>query len=170
MTIEHDDRMKNQLTSKSAGYSANQTTFVTDLIHQELQQFVNHMPIFQQDPANNENQNPNVPSAPTPQQHLQPPPVKNDNVNAAITTDALKDIFKTLMKEHKINKPNKVKPKPHGKDENDKDVTYCHSHGVTSNLWHNSTTCSRKKEGHNDAATLNNKLGGNTERCKSWRK
>jgi uncharacterized phage-associated protein len=47
MTIEHDNRMKNHLTSKAAGYSANQTTFVTNLIHQELQQFVNHMPFFQ---------------------------------------------------------------------------------------------------------------------------
>jgi hypothetical protein len=45
MTLEHDDRIKNQLTSITAGYSANQATFVTDLIHQELQQFVNHMPI-----------------------------------------------------------------------------------------------------------------------------
>jgi hypothetical protein len=164
MTIEHDDRMKNQLTSKAAGYSsANQTTFVTDLIHQELQQFVNHMPIFQQDPANDENQNPNVQQAPV----LEPTPT---NANAAITTDALKDIFKSLMKEHKTNNPSKVKPKAQGKDENDKDITYCHSHGITSNLWHNSTTCSRKKEGHNDTATLNNKLGGNTERCKAWRK
>ncbi len=164
MTIEHDDRMKNQLTSKAAGYSANQATFVTDLIHQELQQFVNHMPIYQQqDPANDENKDPNIQSEPAPQQ----PPA---NANAAITADTLKDIFKSLMKEHKTNNPAKVKPKAQGKDDNDKDITYCHSHGITSNLWHNSTTCSRKKEGHNEAATLNNKLGGNTDRCKAWRK
>jgi hypothetical protein len=78
MTVEHDDRMKNQLTSKAAGYSANHATFVTDLIHQELQQFVNHMPIFQQEQTNNENIAPNKQPAP-------------DNANAALTTDALKD-------------------------------------------------------------------------------
>ena len=154
--------MKNSLTSKAAGYSANQTTFVTDLVHQELQQFVNHMPIFQQEPANNENQNPNVQPAPP----AQPAP-PNANANAAITANTPKDIFKTLMKEHKISNPTKVKPKAQGKDEQDKDITYCHSHGITSNLWHNSATCTRKKEGHNDAATLTNKLGGNTDRCKA---
>jgi hypothetical protein len=39
---------------------------------------------------------------------------------------------------------------------------YCHSHGfhpVGAN--HNSTTCKRKKDGHNSAATWTNRLGGN---------
>jgi hypothetical protein len=157
MTSEHDDRMKNQLTSKAAGYTANQATFVTDLIHQELQQFVNHMPFFQQEPPNDENQDPNPQPAP-------------DTANAALTTDALKELFKSMMQEHKKETPAKVKPKAQGKDDEQKDITYCHSHGITSNLWHNSTTCKRKKEGHNDVATLNNKLGGSTERCKAWRK
>jgi hypothetical protein len=164
MIAEHDDRMKNHLTSKTAGYSANQTTFVTDLVHQELQQFVNHMPFYQQEPANDENINPN----------LQPAPVADNAApaaaNAALTTDALKEIFQSMMKEHKRNTPPKVKPKSQGKDDNDKEITYCHSHGITSNLWHNSTTCSRKKEGHKEAATLTNKMGGNTDRCKAWKK
>jgi hypothetical protein len=164
MIAEHDDRMKNHLTSKTAGYSANQTTFVTDLVHQELQQFVNHMPFYQQEPANDENINPN----------LQPAPVADNAApaaaNAALTTDALKGIFQSMMKEHKRNTPPKVKPKSQGKDDNDKEITYCHSHGITSNLWHNSTTCSRKKEGHKEAATLTNKMGGNTDRCKAWKK
>jgi hypothetical protein len=155
MTAEHDDRMKNHLTSKAAGYSANQTTFVTNLVHQELQQFVNHMPFYQQDPANNENVDPNPQPAPA-------------NANTALTTDALKEIFESMMQVHnkKATRP-KVKPKSQGKDESDKEITYCHSHGITSNLWHNSATCSRKKEGHKEEATLNNKMGGNTERCKA---
>jgi hypothetical protein len=164
MTAEHDDRMKNHLTSKGAGYSANQATFVTDLVHQELQQFVNHMPFYQQELGTNENQDPNLPPAPA------PPSSATNNANAAITTDNLKEIFQSLMKEHKQNNPTRVKPKAQGKDDNGKEITYCHSHGLTSNLWHNSTTCSRKKEGHNEKATLTNKLGGNTDRCKSWRK
>jgi hypothetical protein len=157
MTIKHNDRMKNNLRSKAAGYSANQTTFVTNLIHQELQQFVNHMPYFQQEPTKDENQDPNAQMAP-------------DKANAAITNDTINDLFKLMMKEHKTKSPPKTKPKAQGKDNKDKDITYCHSHGITSNLWHNSTTCSRKKEGHKDAATLNNKLGGNTDCCKVWRK
>ncbi len=39
---------------------------------------------------------------------------------------------------------------------------YCHSHGfhpVGAN--HDSTTCNRKKDGHNSAATWTNRLGGN---------
>ena len=165
MTVEHEDRMKNDLTSKSAGYSsANQTTFVTDLVHQELQQFVNHMPFYQQAPINDENLNPN------PQPVLTDPNPAPVTANAALTTDALKEIFKSLMQEHKNKNPPKVKPKAQGKDDKDKEITYCHSHGITSNLWHNSTTCSRKKEGHKEAATLTNKLGGNTERCKAWNK
>jgi hypothetical protein len=110
MTVEHDDRMKNHLTSKSAGYSANQTTFVTNLIHQELQQFVNHMPLFQQEPTNNENQDPN-------------PQIVPDKANAPITNDTIKDLFKSLLKEHKTNNPPKTKPKAQGKDNKDKDIT-----------------------------------------------
>jgi hypothetical protein len=161
MTVEHDDCMNNQLTSKAAGYSANHATFVTDLIHQELQQFVNHMPIFQQEQQNDENIAPNKHPA-------------SDNTNAALSTDALKDILRMMMKEHQKTNRNdrngKVKPKAQGKDDDGKELTYCHSHGITSNLWHNSTTCTRKKEGHKEAATLDSKLGGNTERCKPWRK
>ena len=163
MTVEHEDRMKNDLTSKAAGYSANQTTFVTDLVHQELQQFVNHMPYYQQALPNDENRDPNSNPAPTDVLAAQ-------TANAALTTDALKEIFQTMMKEHKRSNPSKVKPKAQGKDDNDKEITYCHSHGITSKLWHNSTTCSRKKEGHKEAATLNNKMGGNTDRCKTWSK
>jgi hypothetical protein len=93
MTAEHDDCRKNHLTTKAAGYSANQTTFFTDLIHQELQQFVNHMPFFQQESTkqeltNDKNQDPNPQPAP-------------DNANAALTTNTLKEIFKSMMQEHK---------------------------------------------------------------------
>jgi hypothetical protein len=115
------------------------------------------MPFFQQEPTNDENKDPN-------------PQIAPDKANAAITNDTIKDLFKSLLKEHKTNNPPKTKPKAQGKDGKDKDITYCHSHDITSNLWHNSTTCSRKKEGHKDAATLNNKLGGNPDRCKAWHK
>jgi hypothetical protein len=98
MTIKHDHRMKNHLASETAGYSANQTTFVTNLIHQELQKFVNQMHFFQQEPTKDENQNPN-------------PQIAPDKANATITNDTIKDLFKSLLKEHKTNHPPKLNPR-----------------------------------------------------------
>ena len=44
-------------------------------------------------------------------------------------------------------------------------ISYCWSHGITKNLGHDSKTCRRKKEGHQDMATLNNRLNGSNEIC-----
>ena len=44
-------------------------------------------------------------------------------------------------------------------------VTYCWSHGITQNLWHNSRTCTRTITGHKNEATYDNKMGGSTQRC-----
>ena len=41
MTREQEDRMKNQTTSAGAEYSANNVTAITDIVHNELAQFVN---------------------------------------------------------------------------------------------------------------------------------
>jgi len=41
-----------------------------------------------------------------------------------------------------------------------KPVSYCWTHGVTSNLRHTSSSCRRKATGHNDAATFGNRMGG----------
>ena len=82
MTTEYEDRMKNQVTSEGAGYSANNVSTITDIVHKELEQFVNQMPIYQQEPAqqaNDENINPNV----------QQPAAQ---ANAALTTNDIKDL------------------------------------------------------------------------------
>ena len=39
---------------------------------------------------------------------------------------------------------------------------YCWSHGACA---HNSASCQSKKEGHQDNATFNNKMGGSTNYC-----
>ena len=44
-------------------------------------------------------------------------------------------------------------------------ISYCWSHGITKNLNHTSVTCNRKKDGHKDQATLNNKMGGSEQVC-----
>ena len=41
-----------------------------------------------------------------------------------------------------------------------KPVSYCWTHGVTSNLRHTSATCRRKATGHKDDATFNDRKGG----------
>ena len=159
MTSEHEDHMKNQLTSERAGYSTNNVSTITDIVHKELEQFVNQMPIYQQDPApqsNDENVNPNI-----------TPPFQ---ANAALTTTDIKDLFKTMMTEFRPNnrrRPHDSKPLvSQGTDDAGNKITYCWSHGVTSNLRHHSKTCKRQKEGHQAEATLNNKMKGSKERCK----
>jgi hypothetical protein len=163
MRSEHEDRMKNQLTSNRAGYSANNVSTITDIVHKELEHFVNQMPIYQQEPAppaNDENVNPNVPHP--------------GQANAALTTNDIKDLFKTMMNEFKPNdsKPNRRRlndSKPlvfQGTDDAGNKITYCWSHGITSNLRHHSKTYKRQKEGHQTDATLHNKMNGSDERCK----
>jgi hypothetical protein len=131
MTAEHEDRMKNQLTSLGAGYSANNVSVITNIIHKQLEHFVNQMPIFQQAPeqypSSDKNNDPNV----------SPP----DQANAALTTKDIKELFKTMMSNFKQpNPPNKrrnTSTKPlvaQGKDAKGQDITYCWSHGITSNL------------------------------------
>jgi hypothetical protein len=157
MTSEHEDRMKNQLTSERAGYSANNVSTITDIVHKELEQFVNQMPLYQE-PAqqvNDENNNPNV-----------PPPLQ---ANAALTANDVKDLIKTMMNELKPNRRRPLDSKPlvsQGTDDAGNKITYCWSHGITSNLRHHSKTCKRQKEGHQTDATLQNKMNGSDERCK----
>jgi len=44
---------------------------------------------------------------------------------------------------------------------------YCWTHGYRVRVGHNSFTCTNKKEGHKDEATLPNNLGGSTQN-KNW--
>lgn len=43
-----------------------------------------------------------------------------------------------------------------------KKATYCWTHGIMKNGGHNSATCKKKMENHQDAATVSNKMGGCT--------
>jgi hypothetical protein len=94
------------------------------------------MPIFRQDPdqqTKNENSNHNV------------PPI--DQANGALTTDEIKELFKTMMGKFKPpNKRHNTSSKPlvaQGKDTGGHDITYCWSHGITTDLCHNSKSCNR---------------------------
>lgn len=158
MTTEHEDRMRNQTTNQGAGFANNiTTTTITDIVHKQLEHFVNQMPMFQHNPNDQENEDPNI-QLPT------------EQMNAALTADELKDIMKEMMKEFRPSRRNNNNRNSTGTSqgtntEGDK-ITYCWTHGITTNLRHNSKTCTRKKEGHKSEATLTNKMSGCTEICK----
>ena len=80
-----------------------------------------------------------------------------ESANAAVTMEQLKDLIATLIKPQEKKKKNL---KGQAKNEDGQWITYCHTHGVTTNLSHTSSNCSRKKDGHKDAATLSNRMGG----------
>ena len=79
-----------------------------------------------------------------------PPP---DQANAALAIKDIKELFKTMMKDFKQpNPPNKrcnTSTKPliaQGKDTDGHNITYCWSHGITTNLRHASASCNPQKE------------------------
>ena len=50
-----------------------------------------------------------------------------------------------------------------GVNSNGNHYTYCWTHGCSRNINHTSETCMSKAEGHQDSATLTNKMGGSTK-------
>jgi hypothetical protein len=159
MTTEHEDRMKNQTTSQGAGYANNiTTTAITDIVHKQLEHFVNQMPMFQPNPNEQENDNPNIPR-----------PI--EQANAALTAGQIKDIMKDMLKDFQPSRRgnsnrNNTPLASQGTNADGDKVTYCWTHGTTTNLRHCSKNCTRQKEGHKAEATLTNKMGGSTETCK----
>ena len=82
--------MNNQLTSEVAGYSSKNSSVVTYIIHQKLDHFVNHMPIFQKDTKNQEDD-----------KNIAPNVEIQGHVNATLTTSDIKEFFKTMMQKFK---------------------------------------------------------------------
>ena len=71
--------MNNQLTSEGAGKSSNNSSVIADIIHQQLDHYVNHMPIFQKDTKNQEDDKNRAPDVET-----------QGQANATITTSDIK--------------------------------------------------------------------------------
>ena len=67
--------------------------------------------------------------------------------------------------EDKKSKSNKENNVPEGTNQfmnlGGKNWSYCWTHGLTNNTSHTSKTCTRRAEGHNEEATIDNMLGGN---------
>ena len=84
----------------------------------------------------------------------------------SVLTAQLTDIS-TLIKqlELKVNSIADSNQQRRSSDYNRNSEHYCWSHGRTRNPNHTSSNCRNKKEGHVDAATLNDKQGGSNRFC-----
>lgn len=154
-TRADEDRRQNDISSKDAGYSANS---IQEMVQAELANILTHNNIMM-------NQMAPPPPAEAPindhvnDENSAPP---TDLANATLTLKDVKDLIKEMMN----NQPPSSVKKAHEKNQK---LSYCWSHGTTTNLNHTSQTCNYKKEGHKDEATINNRMGGsnNRQRAKS---
>ena len=142
-TAADDDRRKNNATTGSSGYSINT---IEQIVHNEMNNILHQW------------MQPEV----IPKQ----PPIESTPPTESANTTTLEDIRDELIKLIN-NQQKKSQLPPYQGKINGENVTYCWSHGITKNRRHNSKTCKRKKEGHQDDATLNNRMGGSNERCKT---
>jgi len=99
-----------------------------------------------------------------------PTPSTNESANSTITIEQIRDeimkIGDKILTE--VNNQQKPKPPPFQGKVNGENVIYCWFYGITKNPWYNSNTCKRRKEGHQNESTLNNRMGGSNERCKPF--
>lgn len=104
-----------------------------------------------------------------------PPTPNTATTNAALTIDDVRRLIQETLAtsatsrsssrqlSDRVNDPGHRPPRPpliaqgllRGKP-----VSYCWTHGVTSNLRHTSATCRRKASGHKDDATFTDRKGG----------
>ena len=87
------------------------------------------------------------------------------SANAASST-VLSELAALKLEFAKFKKS--VAPKPSNNNPTNNTIrppqatSYCHTHGVITNLAHNSKTCEKKGANHQDEATMDNKMGGTT--------
>ena len=79
--------MKNQLISEGSGYSARNISVIADIVHQQLENFVNHKSIYQKDTKNQEDAKNTAQNEETQVQ-----------VNATLKTSNIKELVKSIMK------------------------------------------------------------------------
>ena len=100
-----------------------------------------------------------------------PPPLDPDSgaANAAITIDDVRRVIQETLASATPNQSRSRTTTPSRPPHTPlvgqgflrgKPVSYCWTHGVTSNLRHTSSSCRRKATGHKDAATFSNRMGG----------
>ena len=88
-----------------------------------------------------------------PDEHPTPPPPApstNESANSTITIEKIRDEIMKISDKilTEVNNQKRLKPPPFQGKVNGENVTYCWSHCIFKNPWHNKKTCKRKKEGH----------------------
>jgi hypothetical protein len=158
-TLAEEDRAKHATTSE-ATYTANQ---VQDLIQQELSSFLDR-----------------TAKEYTPQDEPAASTIPPESANAVTAADIKKMIDAAVnqqappVRRQMQDKTNLRDGRRGGRKRKEPliaqallegvPVTYCWTHGITSNLNHTSKACTRKSEGHKDDATYDQKMGGNEHR------
>jgi hypothetical protein len=151
-SLADDDRRKNTITTDAAGYNANN---IQEMVQTELANVIGANSLLNG------------------QLDTEDPDTTTGTANAAVTIDHIRTLMQEILtsngqnRNRNDNRNNRRNQEPliaQGIDENGVPISYCWSHGITSNLRHTSCTCTRKKEGHKDDATLNNRMGGSDER------
>ena len=157
-TKANDDRAKNSITTGEAKYTANQ---VEGILQQEMAALMEQMEALKAQQG----------------QENAPPPTDSANAATGLTASDIKSLIKDALKDstnsnnnkdgwtksdrnNKRNNQNNQKCLPAQALVNGFPVTYCWSHGISRNLNHNSKTCQRRKEGHKEEATYDNRLNG----------
>ena len=151
--LAFDDHLKYDspnATASEATYTANQ---VQQILHDELSTILgSYAPT---DPT----------SADAPPQP-EPVPV---TANAAITIEDVRRVIQETLSTQTPSQPSVRTTNPTHPPRSPlvaqgflrgKPVSYCWTHGVTSNLRHTSASCRRKATGHKDEATFSNRMGG----------
>jgi hypothetical protein len=102
---------------------------------------------------------------------------------ATLTMDSFRTLFTRHFKYRQSNKtagnqgfanaarqppPNPGRPPRNGNATSQAIVSYCWTHGKLTNAGHDSSNCTRKREGHKDAATLTNMMGGTSTNYVPW--
>ena len=147
-------------------------------VHEEL----NHLMCLEA--GHNGQAPPPFPFAPVDVPSTEEAPPLIQEANAAMTAKDIKRMIEEVLKDQPAqNTRSKKKRKTEGESSNHckivsdkiekhvaqgycdgKPVTYCHTHGITTNLEHNSCTCTRRGDAHKATATLRDKKGGNPDR------
>ena len=155
-TKANDDREKNSVTTGEAKYTANQ---VEGILQQEMAALMEQMEAFKAQQSKE-----NV-----------PPPTESANAATGLSASDIKSLIKEALQTNNTNNKDNWTRNDRGNkrtNTNNKKclpaqaivdgfpVTYCWSHGISRNLNHTSKTCQRRKEGHQEEATYDNRMKG----------
>ena len=161
--LAEDDRRKNEATTPTTSaptYTANQ---VQQILRDEINSLLtNDTPELVSSTSTATSESASSTPAPT------------ATANAALTAEDIRRIVSETIAEQtssnnsnsnnsRLGNPGDRPPRPPLVAQGllrGKPVSYCWTHGVTSNLRHTSATCRRKATGHQDDATYNDRKGG----------